>query len=203
MNNDITENEVKKLIIDVIKKRSPKNVEGLIKTLEIENNLKRNDVINIILELENENKIIFKKDMKKEPINFKKYIFSTQSYWFWISEIILLLTIVSIFIIPENYIPLNYLRNLLGSITIVILPGFNLIKIIFPTTEIDNIERIVLIIGGSITLVPLIGLLLNFTELGLGTIPIIISILLLTIILSVIALYREYIKILDKNKYNI
>jgi len=75
-------------------------------------------------------------------------------------------TAISVFTIPENGYPLVYLRYILGSIFILLLPGFNLIKALFPTREIDNVERTALSLGMSLALVPLVGLLLNYTPWG-------------------------------------
>lgn len=67
-----------------------------------------------------------------------------------------------------------------------ILPGS-----IFLTKEIENIERSVLSIGTSLALVPITGLLLNYTAWGIKVTPVTLSLLALTIILATIALIRE------------
>jgi len=77
--------------------------------------------------------------------------------------------------IPEGTYPINYVRYLLGSLFVLFLPGYSFIKALFPTKDIDNIERIALSIGMSLALVPIIGLLLT-----------------LTIILTATGVFREY-----------
>jgi uncharacterized membrane protein len=102
-------------------------------------------------------------------------------------------TLISVFLIPENAYPQVYIRYILGSIFVTFLPGYSLIKVLFPTKEINNIERTTLSIGASITLVPLIGLILNYTPWGIRIIPITLSLLLLTTILAISGLFREYL----------
>jgi uncharacterized membrane protein len=75
---------------------------------------------------------------------------------------------------------------------VLFLPGYSLIKTLFPTREIDNIERTALSIGMSLALVPLVGLLLNYTPWGIRLTPITVSLLSLTIILSIAGLFREH-----------
>ena len=71
-------------------------------------------------------------------------------------------------------------------------PGYSLIKVLFPTREIDSIERTALSIGMSLALVPLVGLLLNYTPWGIRFTPITVSLLTLTVILPIAGLSREH-----------
>ena len=56
----------------------------------------------------------------------------------------------------------------------------------------DGIERFALSVGLSLVLVPLIGLLLNYTPWGIRLTSIMISLIILTIGLALIALARKY-----------
>lgn len=55
-----------------------------------------------------------------------------------------------VFTVPENAYPIVYARYVLGSIFVLFLPGYSLIKALFPTRELDNIERTALSIGMSL-----------------------------------------------------
>lgn len=61
------------------------------------------------------------------------------------------------------------------------------------TTEkyLDTIERVALSLGMSIALVPIIGLLLNYTPWGIRLTPIVLSLLALTIVFATAAIIRE------------
>ena len=68
------------------------------------------------------------------------------------------------FTIPETFYPTAYIRNVLGIIFVLFLPGFAFIKALFPTTvplkttseSLDDIERIALSFGMSLALVPIV-----------------------------------------------
>jgi len=80
------------------------------------------------------------------------------------------------------------------------LPGYSFIKALFPkqvpfktrSEELDNIERVALSMGMSLALVPLTGLLLNYTPWGVRTTPITLSLLTLTTAFATAAIIREY-----------
>jgi len=66
------------------------------------------------------------------------------------------------------------------------------IKALFPTKELDNIERATLSIGMSLALVPITGLLLNYTPWGIRATPVTLSLLALTTTFATAAVTREF-----------
>jgi uncharacterized membrane protein len=55
---------------------------------------------------------------------------------------------------------------------VLFFPGYVFITALFPEKkELDNLERLALSLGLSIAIVPLIGLLLNYTPWGIRLIP--------------------------------
>ena len=97
-------------------------------------------------------------------------------------------------------VPLAYVRNVLGVIFVLFLPGYAFIKAFFPTKlpiqtsseSLDNIERVALSIGMSIALTPIVGLILYYTPIGIGLTPITLILLALTTVLATAAMGREY-----------
>ena len=142
------------------------------------------------------------KNLKTErtdnPSSLERYLFSNSSYWYWFVISLAIVTALIAFVIPENTVPLVYLRNFLGIVFVLFLPGFSLIKVIFPKKEIDSIERTALSIGMSLALVPIMGLLLTYTPWGIRTTPLTISLLALTIVLATLAIIREYQTVISK-----
>jgi uncharacterized membrane protein len=67
-------------------------------------------------------------------------------------------TTVAVFTIPENAVPLVYLRSALGIIFVLFLPSFTFIKALFPakvpiktsSENMDTIERVALSFGMSL-----------------------------------------------------
>ncbi len=58
--------------------------------------------------------------------------------------------------------------------------------------SLENIERFALSIALSITLTPMVGLVLYYTPIGIGLSPITLSLLVLTLLFSTAAMAREY-----------
>lgn len=66
------------------------------------------------------------------------------------------------------FIPSFVLRIILGLPFLLFFPGYSLIIALFPKKDqIGGIERVALSFGLSIAIVPLIGLILNYTPLGI------------------------------------
>ena len=131
------------------------------------------------------------------------YIFSSKAIWFWLTVIFAVSTVIAVFTIPENaHAPFIFIRYGLGIIFVLWLPGYTFIKALFPThvpiktssEDLDTLERIVLSIGMSLALVPIVGLLLNYTPWGIRQTPVTLSLLALTIVFALVALARNFIK---------
>lgn len=106
----------------------------------------------------------------------------------------LLISFATIFVVyaPPEF-PFAALRWILGSVFILFIPGYVTVQALFPRgIELNSIERFALSIGLSLALAPLVGLLLNFTPLGIKLTPVMISLIILTLIVTVIAVARRY-----------
>lgn len=187
-----TETSITDKILNLIKKKNPETVEDLIQITIRDLQLSRETALQHIIDLENKGRLILQYQEKEIPVELRDYIRSSHATWFWIIIILALSTTITIFTITEGVYPLIYIRYIFGSIFILFLPGYCLIKTLFPSREIDDIERAGLSIGTSLVIVPLIGLLLNYTSLGIRLTPITLSLLLFTVILAITGLFREH-----------
>jgi len=97
-----------------------------------------------------------------------------------------------VFVVPEDGFPFVYARYVFGSVFVLFLPGYSLIKALFGSKELDNIERLALSVGLSLALVPLVGLLLNYTPWGIRTTPVTLSLFGLTLVFAFAAVIRDY-----------
>jgi len=129
-------------------------------------------------------------------------VFLSKSVWYWFTIILAAVAGFLIFLIPQDAGPLVFVRSFLGVIFILFLPGFALIKALFPnksrlnnpSVSMDKLEQVALSIGLSLALSPLVGLILNFTPWGIRLASVTFSLLALTIILGTVALFRAYIQ---------
>ena len=89
------------------------------------------------------------------------------------------------------YLEDSFIRTILGLPLVLFIPGYVLIAALFPRkNELDPTARIALSFGLSIAVVPLLGLLLNFTF-GIKLVPILLSLVVFIAILSLIAASRR------------
>jgi len=88
--------------------------------------------------------------------------------------------------------PTSFVRILIGVPFILFFPGYALVCALFPRNpELDGTERVALSIGLSIAVVPLLGLLLNYTPFGIRLYPVLVSLFAFTFLMSVTAMYRR------------
>ncbi len=99
------------------------------------------------------------------------------------------LTILGIYLPMLNT---SFLRVLFALPFILFIPGYLLIAALFPKKDdLDGIERTALSFGLSIAVVPLIGLALNYTPWGIRLDPIVVSLLIFSAAMGLIAQYRR------------
>ncbi len=75
---------------------------------------------------------------------------------------------------------------------IIFIPGYCLVAALYPRIDnLDTIERLALSFGTSIAVVPLIGLILNYTPWGIRLVPILISVAGFIVAACAVAVYRR------------
>ena len=90
------------------------------------------------------------------------------------------------------FFPSNILRIILGIPFVLFCPGYTLMAALFTKKEgMGGIERVALSFGLSIAVVPLIGLILNYTPWGIRLEPILYSAASFILIASIIAWLRR------------
>lgn len=186
-------------VIKTIKTQQPQNTQQLVKIIQQDYALSEAEIYNLLTKLEKEHEIFFKQMQPFKTATLDIQSFSHKFMWFWMTVILAAATSIAVFTIPENAYPLTYIRSLLGLIFILFLPGFALIKVLFPSkvpikTSANNmgiVERLALSIGTSLAITPMVCLMLNYTQWGISTAPATLSLLGLTIVLAMVALIRQ------------
>jgi len=184
---------IERQLINLIKKEKPQSIEQLVHLAKEKFSLKEKEALDHIIKLLNQEKIRLTEEAKVTPRQLRTYLQTSETYWFWTTILLALTTVIIVFTIPENAYPIVYIRYILGSIFVLWLPGYTLIKALFPTKhELDTIERLALSIGLSLAIVPIVGLLLNYTPWGIRLTPITLSLLALITCFATAALIREH-----------
>jgi len=195
-----TDAAITQTIIRLIEDKKPKNVQELVNLIKEKNPIPEQKIIEHIIQLQSQGKITLREQLTPQPQKIGTYLKSSEAYWYWSTLVLAIATALTVFTIPENAYPLVYIRYVLGSIFILWLPGYSFIKVLFPSEpplktsskSLDPIERIALSIGMSLALIPIVGLLLNYTPWGIRLTPIVLSLLSLTAIFATAAVIREH-----------
>jgi hypothetical protein len=200
LSNDSTEKELVQTIIQVIKQKEPQTVKQLAGFVKERVSVGEQEIVESILKLQSEGKITLEKPLKSTPQNLFSYLKTGKASWYWITITLAATTTFVVFAVPENSFPLAYIRYVLGTIFVLWLPGYSVTKALFPTGvkngkssgNLDSIVRTALSVGLSLALVPMVGLLLNYTPWGIRLTPIVLSLFALTAIFSTVAIVREH-----------
>jgi hypothetical protein len=202
------EDELDQQIINTVETAKLESVQQLVDQVQALSSKSKQEILDRILYLQQEGKIHLRPPQTPTSEKFSSYLGSNQALWYWVTMILTVATVIVVFTVPEDAFPLVYLRYVLGAMFIVWLPGYAFIRALFPqtlpfsrglahslgTTEknLDIIERVALSVGMSIALVPIVGLLLNYTPWGIRLTPIVLSLTAFTIIFATAAIVREH-----------
>ncbi len=86
----------------------------------------------------------------------------------------------------------SFLRTYLGILLVLFLPGYALTGAIFPAKkDIEGIERALISLGLSIAIVPIMGLVLNYTIWGIQEITLLTSLSIFILLMCAIAYHRR------------
>jgi hypothetical protein len=183
--------------VETMEKEKPESVKQLVFLLKQQLVLREEEIIDLVLKMQEEGMISFEQQPSQTPQNFVSYLRKPNAYWYWTIIAFTSLASTIFFAISENAYPWVYVRYVFATIFVLWLPGYTLTKILFPIVSpeenhIDITERAGLNIGLSLAIVPVIGLLLNYTPWGIRLTPIVLSLVALTLTLATTAIIREY-----------
>jgi uncharacterized membrane protein len=123
--------------------------------------------------------------------SFTSYLKSYETLPFWLTVITTTLTLVPIFISQQSEL-LSLFRIIAGGIFILFMPGYTVIQLLFPSREMNFIERIIFSICVSLGMIPMIGLGLYSISIGLTVYSVTLSFAMLIVPLSLAAHYRKF-----------
>jgi len=107
-------------------------------------------------------------------------------------DIVIIDVLTLILLIVISCVSVTWLRIVLGLPVVLFFPGYTLVAALFPRKEgPGSIERLTLSLGLSITVVPLIGLILNYTPWGIKLYPILLSLSFFILAMSILAWYKR------------
>jgi len=195
---NLGDQKLKELMVDVLRREKPSSVRQLVNIMlkQTGTDLSAPDVVRLVRELKEEGRI----ELSETPRTFETFtaylLDRKASLSFWLVCTATVLTWISIYAIPPQF-PWVISRWVLGTVFVIFLPGYAFIEALFVNPlfgkrELDEIVRFVLSIGMSLALVPLVGLLLNYTPWGIRLEPIAVSLSILTFAFIFVAAYRRF-----------
>jgi len=115
---------------------------------------------------------------------------------------LLIIVTLSVLLAPVAMWVDGPLRVALGIPFVLFFSGYCLVSALFPRRGVlDGVERVALGFGLSIALIPLIGLVLNYTPWGIKSIPIHVSVFSVIVVLAAIATWRRW-RLPIEERYN-
>jgi uncharacterized membrane protein len=105
---------------------------------------------------------------------------------------LLVVIVVSLALVPLTIFGGGPVGIALGLIFALFFPGYTLVAALFPRRgDLDGVQRLALSFGLSIAVVPLIGLILNYTPWGIRFYPVMISVMVFIMLMAGVAWYRR------------
>lgn len=199
MNANAKTDELTQTIIQVIRERKPQNVQLLATLVKERRTIPEEEILDAIMKLQSQGTIKLENQPPPTSLKLATYLKTSQAIWYWATIAVATITVAIAFTVPEEFYPWSYLRNALGIIFVIWLPGYAFVKALFPahvpiktsTENFDTIERIALSIGMSIVLVSLIGFLLNYAPWEIRLTPVVLSLFILTLVFATVAVIKE------------
>lgn len=187
-------------IIQLIEEERPSGVKQLALLLCQRYGVSNRQALEMIMKLQKRGRIEFMSQPLTASTDLAAYLRTGQSLWYWVTVGLSTITLFAVFFIPKSLIPWSYIRNVMGVVFVLWFPGYTLVKALFPYKlplrvvgdKLAEVERIALSLGVSLTLVPLVVLLLNYSSLGIGEFVISFSLFVIVVVFATIAVVREF-----------
>ncbi len=193
-----SEKELENTILQVVKEENPASVRELALSVRQKLQISESKIMNSIMKLEAEDRLKLTKNGKALG-TMSSFLMTDHAAWYDATLALVAATLFVALAIPEGMYPWVYARYVIGAISVLWLPGYSFMRALFPSgkfskssKELDSIERTALSLGMSLAIVPIVGLLLNYTAWGIRIVPILLSLSSLTVVFATIALIREY-----------
>jgi len=110
--------------------------------------------------------------------------------WFGIIVLYTVLTILFAYFIPNDS-PFSVFSYVFGFIFVSIVPGYCLVSLLFQEGKLDLVEKAVLSVALSFSIVGVAGLFLGLSPIGITTASLTISLSIIVVVLAFLAFIRK------------
>lgn len=192
-----SDNDLDEAILKAVNEEKPESVSELVATIKRATKYSEGEIAEAVLKLQGQGEI----ELEEQQINSRDLAaFATgEGLWYLVTIILGVVTSSLVFTVSAGMYPLVYLKNFLGIIFVLFLPGYAVTKALFAKSilgktiskEIETIARIALSMGLSIALVSIVGLLLFYSPWGLSLPAIVTTLFILTALSATVGLLRS------------
>ena len=166
-----TEKDPAETLVKITREKKPDTVKALVALAKQELSLSEREILRLVIELQSNGQIRLTERSVATPSTFSTYLKAGLPMWYFATVALAAITAVCVFTVPDDLYPWIDSRYVLGAIFVLWLPGYALIRALFPKEKpfaaddknLDTVTRIALSIGLSLALVPIEGLLLNYS----------------------------------------
>jgi len=183
---------VEQAVLNFLDKANGSTVESLFASLKTKlPSLTEEELADLVYEMADDDRVELE-DVPPATTRVQDYLrLWDRNLWFYGAVSIAIVTVLAVYTLPEA-LPLVAVRWVLGGVFVLFIPGYVTIEALFPKgRELDGIERLALSLGLSLALVPLIGLVMNYTPWGIRLDPMVASLTLYTLAISIIGVARK------------
>jgi hypothetical protein len=181
-------------LLQLMQQRQPESVEALARMAQEEFWVSEDAVLDVVVALERAGKITLTPPGAVGGGGFRAYL-RRGAGWYWRTLGFVLLTSVVVTWLPATWWPWGYLRYVVGMVFAVWVPGYSLVKALYPAKGTGMgagvAERFALGFGLSLALVALVGLLLDHSPWGVRLLPLVVTLDVLTVVLATVGVVRE------------
>ena len=111
--------------------------------------------------------------------------------WFGIIVLFTVVTMLTVYFVP-SVSPFFIFRYVFSFVFIMILPGYCLVSVLFPAgNKLDLVEKAVLSVALSFSLVGISGLFLGLSSIGMNFTSIRVSLYAIVLVLAAVAFIRK------------
>lgn len=191
---------VKEVVIQTIREEKPETLKQLVELLEPKLEMDNCEIMDVVLQLKRDGKIRFLDDYlaSREVQSLPEFLRTKATYWFWITIIFILATILAVIGIQKQN-PFGFVRVFLGLVFVIVVPGYSLVRVLISnrlvkfgkTTSTNQLTVFSLAVVLSIAVVSMVGLVLDYTPWGINLGTLVFSLSAFTGFFATIAIILE------------
>jgi len=163
----LEDNLLRARILEILHTRKCKNVQDLVNDVHGSFEfLSVTEIRDLIRALEEDEKILLVGSEVER--SFLRHIIKNYhaNFAFWLGVMTISLSIVTTYILPETGF-WTLIRIISGSVIVLLMPGYGLVGLLFPKKDLALVERIGLGVAVSLALMPILWLIMNYSQLGI------------------------------------